>query len=150
MDAVLSGLEYWHWFALAVTLVIFDVATGATFIFLWCGAAAALVGVILLVLPNMTWEYQLMIFGLGAMSSLLMWFFYLKKRPQTSDQPNLNMRSRQYIGRTFNLIEPIENGRGKVRVGDTLWRVQGADLPIGNKVTVIDVDGVILVVKKAE
>lgn len=150
MEALFSDLEFWHWFALAVTLVIIDVATGANFLFLWCGAAAALVGIILLLVPSMGWEYQMMIFGLGTMSSLLLWFFYLKKQPAETDQPNLNMRSKQYIGRTFNLVEPIENGRGKVRVGDTLWRVQGEDLPEGAKVKVVNVDGVILIVEQAE
>jgi len=150
METLFLDLEFWHWFALAVTLVIIDVATGANFLFLWSGVAAALVGIILLLVPNMGWEYQMMIFGLGTMSSLLLWFFYLKKQPTETDQPNLNMRSKQYIGRTFNLVEPIENGRGKVRVGDTLWRVQGEDLPNASKVKVVNVDGVILIVEKAE
>jgi inner membrane protein len=39
---------------------------------------------------------------------------------------------------------------GKVRVDDTWWRVQGADLPRGTKVKVIGVEGVILKIKTVE
>lgn len=150
MDAFFSQLEFWHWFALAVLLVIVDVATGANFLFLWGGIAAAFVGVLLLVMPQMAWEYQLMIFGLGVMSSILVWLFFLRKHRQLSDQPKLNLRNEQYIDRIFNLDEAIVNGRGKIRVGDTWWKVKGADLPKGTKIKVVAVDGVILVVEKVE
>lgn len=150
MDAFFSQLEFWHWFAFAVLLIIVDVATGANFLFLWSGIAAALVGVLLLIMPKMGWEYQLMIFGLGVMSSILVWFFFLRKHKQATDQPKLNLRNEQYIDRVFDLDEPIVNGRGKVRVGDTWWKVKGADLPQGTKVKVVAVDGVILIVEKVE
>ena len=56
----------------------------------------------------------------------------------------------QYIGRVFTLEEAIINGRGKVRVDDTLWRVEGADLPLGHKVKVVSVDGVVFKVEGVE
>jgi membrane protein implicated in regulation of membrane protease activity len=40
------------------------------------------------------------------------------------------------IGRTATLAEPISNGRGRIRLGDTLWRVSGPDLPAGAQVRV--------------
>jgi hypothetical protein len=38
-----------------------------------------------------------------------------------SDQPKLNRRGEQYVGRTFTLEEPIVNGHGKIRVDDSTW-----------------------------
>lgn len=143
-----SKLIFWHWFGFAVILAILDVATGANFYFVWCGLSAALVGVIMLVFPNMGWEYQLLIFGLGVMASLVVWRRYLKNHA-TTDRPNLNRRALQYVNRVFTLEEPIVNGRGKVKVDDSLWRVEGEDLPVGTKVRVVDVDGVVLKVEKA-
>lgn len=143
-----SQLVFWHWFALAVVLAILDVSLGANFFFVWCGLSAALVGILKLIVPSMLWEYQLLIFGLGVMASLVIWRHYMKKHPRESDKPYLNRRAQQYIGRIFTLEEPIENGRGKVRADDTVWRVQGPDMPTGEKVKVVDVDGVVLKVEK--
>ena len=56
-----------------------------------------------------------------------------------SDQPDLNRRADQLIGRVLLLEEAIEAGRGKVRVGDTLWLAEGADLPAGTRVQVTGV-----------
>ena len=56
-----------------------------------------------------------------------------------SDQPDLNRRADQLVGRVLLLEEAIEAGRGKVRVGDTLWLAEGADLPAGTRVKVTGV-----------
>jgi membrane protein implicated in regulation of membrane protease activity len=53
-----------------------------------------------------------------------------------TDQPLLNQRERQLVGRTATLEEPIVEGRGRIRLGDTLWRVSGPDLPAGTRVRV--------------
>ncbi|HMM65109.1 MAG TPA: NfeD family protein, partial [Mesorhizobium sp.] len=42
----------------------------------------------------------------------------------------------QLIGRTATLAEPIREGRGRIQLGDTLWRVSGPDLPAGTRVRV--------------
>jgi membrane protein implicated in regulation of membrane protease activity len=42
--------------------------------------------------------------------------------------------------------QAIENGRGRVRVGDTLWSAEGPDAPAGTRVTVTGSKGTVLVV----
>lgn len=148
MNAMLSQLVYWHWFALALLLGILDVTIGANFFFVWCGAAAAVVALLMLVIPAMTWEYQFLVFGVGVMCSLLFWRHYLKVHAHDKPTSTLNRRSAQYVGRIFTLEAPIVNGRGKIRVDDTQWRVEGPDLETGEKVKVIGVDGVVLKVEK--
>ncbi|MCB1922411.1 MAG: NfeD family protein, partial [Gammaproteobacteria bacterium] len=54
------------------------------------------------------------------------------------------------VGRVFVLETPIENGFGKVRVGDSLWRVEGPDAAAGSRVRVTSADGVVLVVEIAD
>lgn len=147
MTALFSQLVFWHWFALALMLGIIDVTLGANFFFVWCGVSATLVGLILLVIPSLKWEYQFLIFGIGVMMSLVFWRQYLKSHSHDQDASTLNRRSAQYIGRVFMLEDAIINGRGKVRVDDTLWRVEGPDLPVGQKVKVVSVDGVVLKVE---
>jgi inner membrane protein len=65
-----------------------------------------------------------------------------------SDQPNLNRPAAQLVGRVLILAEAIEGGRGKVRVGDTLWPVEGPDAPAGAEVKVTAAKGTVLVVEQ--
>lgn len=76
-------------------------------------------------------------------------FVWAHPRVSLSDQPDLNRRGAQCVGRTFIVEEPIVAGRGKVRVGDTLWPVEGPDADIGARVKVTAVRGTVLVVEGA-
>ena len=64
-----------------------------------------------------------------------------------SDNPNLNERGAQLIGQTAILADPISNGMGRVKIGDTTWRVKGGDTKAGAKVTVVDYDAGTLIVE---
>ena len=66
-----------------------------------------------------------------------------------SDQPKLNKRVQQYVGRTFVLEEAIVNGRGSLRVGDSLWHVTGPDTSAGARVEVTGAEGATLTVAPA-
>jgi membrane protein implicated in regulation of membrane protease activity len=67
----------------------------------------------------------------------------------TSDQPDLNRRAAQLVGRLLVVAEPIEGGRGKVRAGDTVWPAEGPDAPAGAKVAVTGANGTSLQVVPA-
>lgn len=71
-------------------------------------------------------------------------FVWAHPRRMPSDQPDLNRRSDQLVGRVLVLAEAIEGGRGKVRCGDTLWQVEGPDLPQGTHVRVVASTGMLL------
>jgi membrane protein implicated in regulation of membrane protease activity len=144
----LSHVEFWHWWVLGVALIILEAFAPGAF-FLWLGIAAGIAGAALLVFPSLGVEYQGLIFALFAVASIVVWRRYLKRNPIASDRPQLNRRGEQYIGRTMTLAEPIVEGRGKIRLGDTLWRIEGADLPAGSQVRVVGVDGTVLKVEAA-
>ncbi len=69
---------------------------------------------------------------------------------ERSDQPQLNQRGAQYIGRQVCVLEDIVRGEGKVRVADTVWRVRGPDCVAGEWVRIVSVDGSYLVVARDE
>ena len=138
--------DYWHWWVLAGVLLFIEVLVSG-FFFLWLAAAAGVVGVVMLLIPGLAWEYQLMIFAGGSVASIVAFKLYQRAHPPTSDQPSLNRRGEQYVGRHFTLDTPIVDGVGSLRVDDTTWRIMGGDLPAGEKVQVIGVDGVMLKVE---
>lgn len=149
MEAIFASIDYWHWWILAGVLLIIEVAA-PSFFFLWLSVAAGITGLALLAVPELAWEYQILLFSGLAILSLTVFKRYQRAHPVTTDQPALNRRGEQYIGRTFTLTEPILNNTGKIHVDDSTWRVKGSDLPAGAKVRITGVDGVILEVEAAQ
>lgn len=143
---MLEQLDFWHWLIFAVGLLILEVFAPGAF-FLWMGVAAAVVGALLWLIPGMSWEIQFLVFAILSIASIVLWRKRMTDNPTESDQPNLNRRGQQYVGRTFTLEEPIVNGNGKIHVDDSTWKVEGNDCPEGTQVTVTGVDGVILKVE---
>lgn len=139
----LAHLDYWQWWIIAVVLVILEMLAPGT-VLLWMGISAGLVGLILLVFPSMSWEIQYLIFAVLSIGAIVGSRMLLKRHPIETDQPTLNRRGAQYVGRVFTLDEGIVNGQGKIRVDDSTWKVHGGDVPAGTKVKVTGVDGVVL------
>jgi membrane protein implicated in regulation of membrane protease activity len=142
----LEQITYWQWWMLGVILVIIEVFSPGAF-FIWMGAAAGVVGLVLMIFPGMPWEFQMLIFAGFSVISIVLWRQYQKKHPTETDQPRLNRRGEQYIDRVFTLNTPIVDGQGKIQVDDSTWKVAGEDCPEGTKVVVTGVEGVVLQVK---
>ncbi len=146
MAVLFQHIDHWSWWILALALLVLEAFAPGTF-FMWMGIAAGVVGLLLLIMPGMGWEYQVIIFALISLASIVIWRHYFRKHPVQTDQPALNRRGEQYIGRIFTLTEPILNGRGKIRVDDTTWKIEGTDCEAGSRVRVTGVDGVLLQVE---
>ncbi|WP_066246090.1 NfeD family protein [Beggiatoa leptomitoformis] len=139
-------VNFWYWWILAILLSIIELVVPTT-LFIWSAAAAVVTGFVVLVFPQMGIEIQLILFSL--LSIFIVWLgrSLQAKYPTKTDQPLLNQRGSEYIGRIFSVTEAINDGVGKVRIGDGYWRVEGSDCPVGTKVKVISVDGVRLKVE---
>ena len=147
MTELLANIDYWHWLILGGVLLLVEVAA-AGFFFLWLAIAAAITGLVLLLFPGLDWQYQLMLFSGLSVISIAAFRRYQRSNPVTTDQPTLNRRGEQYIGRSFTLEQPIINNIGVIRVDDSTWRISGADLPAGATIKVVAADGVILKVEE--
>lgn len=142
----LHEAAYWHWLVLGVGLLILEVFSPGVF-FLWMGLAAGAVGLLLWLFPGITWEFQLLLFAAFSVVTIAFWRSFLKRHPTKSEQPLLNRRGEQYVGRWFTLDQPVVNGQGKIRVDDSTWKIRGDDCPAGSRVRVTGVDGVVLKVE---
>lgn len=146
---MLQQLTYWHWYILAALLIILEVFAPGAFL-LWIGIAAGVVGTVLYLAPGLSWEYQFILFALVSVGSVLAWRAYRTANPIVSDEPTLNRRGAQYIGRVFTLDTPIVDGVGKIRVDDSSWKIVGADRPAGAKVRVVGIESTVLKVEAVE
>ena len=147
MEVLLGSIDYWHWLILGGVLLLVEVAASG-FFFIWMAIAAAITGLVLLVFPDLGWQYQLILFSGLSVTSIAAFRRYQRNNPAPTDQPALNRRGEQYIGRSFTLEQPITNNVGSIRVDDSTWRISGKDLPAGASVRVTGADGVILQVEQ--
>ena len=145
----MMNIVFWHWWVIAVVLVMLEAFVSGTFL-LWMGVSAAVVGVVLLVAPGMGWEYQVLLFAVFSVVSIALWLIRLKKHPTGSEVSNLNRRAAQYLDRIAIIQEPIVNGLGTINVDDTIWRVLGPDCEAGTKVKVVGAEGTDLKVEIVE
>lgn len=142
---LVTTLGVWSWFAAAVVLILLEFVVPGVH-FLWFGLSAAVVGLVALA-TGIGWQLQLAAFAAIAVAAVLAVRRFAEPDVATSDEPQLNIRGQQYIGRVLTVEDAIQGGRGRVRVGDTLWAAQGTDAPRGAKVRVTGVDGTVLVVE---
>jgi len=147
MQEYLEEIVFWHWWAFAAVLLIAEIALPITF-FLWMSVAAAVTGVLVFAV-DMGWQVQVLIFSVLSVISIVASRIYIRKNPIQSEDTKLNRRGEKHIGKTYTLETDIRNGSGKVRVGDTLWRVEGPELAAGTRVKVTDVNGNSFVVERA-
>ena len=143
----LSEINFWHWLIIAVVLISIEMLLVGSYYLLWMGIAAGVVGALLFVMPEISLLIQVIIFTVLSVVTLVAYKKYQKNNPVMSDQPKLNRRGEQYIGRVFTLENPIVNGVGKVRVDDSTWKVSGADMEAGTKIKVTAVKGTTFLVE---
>jgi membrane protein implicated in regulation of membrane protease activity len=140
-------IVFWHWWAFGVLLLIVELLVPGMF-FIWMAESAFVVGALVWMVPELGWEHQVLGFSALSVASIAVFRRYLKRHPIETDRPLLNRRAAQYIGREFTLDRPIINGQGRIRVDDSIWKVQGEDCESGTRVRVTAADGVILRVEK--
>lgn len=141
--------SYWHWIVLGVVFITLEAFAPGAF-FLGMGVSAVLVGGGLFAIPAMGWELQVFLFAVLSVVSIFVTRRWVRHTPIESDQPLLNQRGAQYVGRHFNLSEAIVNGQGKIKVDDSIWKVSGDDLPEGSRVRVTGIDGTVLSIAAAD
>ncbi len=143
IESVIMELGSWNWMALGLVLLALEIVVPGIFL-LWIGIAAIIVGTLALMIgPSSfwSWEMQILLFLVLSLVSAYIGKRVMANGNDVSDQPLLNQLGEQLVGRTATLAEPIAEGRGRIRLGDTQWRVTGPDLPAGTKVKVVSSSG---------
>jgi membrane protein implicated in regulation of membrane protease activity len=138
----------WAWVVLGLVLIGGEMAAPGVFL-IWLGLAALLTGMVVGVW-GLGWQAAMLVFAGLCLVCVLIGRLLTRRR---SDEPDaatgLNDRGRQLIGRVFRLEATMIGGEGRIRVGDSSWRVTGPELLAGAEVKVVRVEGATLVVEKA-
>ena len=145
--ATITGYGPWAWIVVGVLLLALELVVPGGFL-VWMGVAAIITGLAAFIQP-IGWPFQFLLFGGLSLILIVAWMRYFKDRERKSDRPLLNRRADTFIGHEAELDEPILNGFGRLRLGDTLWRIAGPDLPAGRRVRIVAAEGALLRVEPA-
>ena len=148
--ALVAELGPWSWWIVGLLFLGLEILVPGVFL-LWIGLAAMVVGALSFPLWGMAiwgWQLQFLVFAVLSVA-----FALIGRRMswtnQESDQPMLNRRVEGLVGRTATLAEPISDGKGRIRLDDTTWIVNGDDTPAGTRVRVTAVQAGVLTVERA-
>lgn len=143
IERSIQELGPWSWWVLGFVLLAAELVAPGVFL-IWIGVAALAVGILSLMLWEVgfwTWQVQLVLFALLSVAAVLLGRRFVLSTSETTDEPLLNQRAESLVGRTAVLEKPIAEGRGRIRLDDTFWVVEGPDLPAGTRVRVVSTHG---------
>lgn len=135
--ALATELGPWTWWIIGLIFLGLEIVVPGVFL-LWIGLAAMVVGAISFLVWDAavwSWQTQMLVFA-GMAVALAVVGRRISSSNTETDQPMLNRRIEGLVGRTATLEEPIREGKGRIRLDDTTWIVQGPDMPVGSRVRI--------------
>jgi membrane protein implicated in regulation of membrane protease activity len=137
---MIAGIEpQWVWLIAAAVLAVAELIVPGVFL-IWLAAAAGITGIAAALVP-IPLGVQIGLFAILSLLSFMVGRRWYRRNPVYSEDPLLNDRAARLIGETVVVVNPIENGRGRVSVRDTVWSAIGPDAEAGAKVMVVGSEG---------
>ena len=148
--ATMNNSPHWFFLILSGILLIVELL-GTSGYSLWSGVSAFFVAIIAWIIP-FSWTSLWIIFAILTMVTAYVWFLWLKhKNMNQLKKRALNQPKSDLIGIKTVVVEAITNGNGRVKINDGTWMATSdQNLAVGERVKVVDVDGLILKVNKTQ
>jgi membrane protein implicated in regulation of membrane protease activity len=146
---ILDALGPWAWVILGLALIGLEMIAPGVFL-LWLGLAALATGLASW-LFGLSWQVAWLAFAALSLAAVALGRAVTKRTDsEMTEGGGLNRRGSDLVGRDFVLEAPITGGVGRLRVGDSSWRIEGPDAAAGARVRVVRVDGATLAVRPAD
>ena len=142
LDILNSANAVWVWLGAGAVLLMLEILAPGAFL-LWLGIAAVLVSLVLFFV-HLDASLQLALFAVLSVALGVFARMVLRYGVSVTDRGTLNKAGNRFTGQVVEVAEPIVNGRGKVKIGDTFWNAAGPDAATGAKVRVKGAKGVVL------
>ena len=140
-----DGNAHWVWLTLGLVLAGLEMLVPGVYL-IWLALAAIVTGVLTYTL-DLSLPVQVIDF---VFLSLIIAFSakrFLRDRPIESSDPLMNRRGARLVGETALVVQAIEHGSGRVRLGDSEWIARGPNVAAGERVRVSGSEGAILLVE---
>ncbi|MBC7943999.1 MAG: NfeD family protein [Burkholderiales bacterium] len=139
-------LLWWHWLILGLGLLLIELAIPAFFI-VWFGLGALVVGLVAAMI-DVPLGAQVLLWTLFSLAFVWLWFRVFKK---DAHKTTIGFSKGQFIGEIGLVtrdIRPYQQGQIRFQkpiLGDDVWQsIADEEIPVGERVRVIDVQGNIL------
>jgi membrane protein implicated in regulation of membrane protease activity len=134
------------WLAAALALGVAELLIPGVFA-IFLAIAAAVVGLAVLVVPDIPVEAQIAAFAVWSVVTVLVGKRWYVDFPVASSDPQLNDRVARLVGKTVIVEVAIDENGGRVRIGDGSWPAQGPHAAAGEPVRIVAVHGGLVVVE---
>jgi len=144
--------EWWTWVVGGIALILAELAIPSFFI-VWFGLGATLVGLLMLVVSDLSLTAQLATWTVASLAMVILWFHVFKRSFHKTRVGTADGEVIGEIGVLVSAVAPFERGRVRFQrplLGSEEW-VCLADSPFaaGERVRVVAVEGSYLKVGKA-
>lgn len=140
---------YTGWLILGAVLMILEIVVPGVFL-LWIGLAGILTGVLVFFFPALPFTATGTVFAVCSVVFACVGRKLIAPAQAASDASSLNNRLESYVGQIFQAQENFADGRGKIKVGDTVWvALCDAEIKAGQAVKAVGVQGTFLKIEPA-
>ena len=136
---------HWVWLTLGLVLAGLEMLVPGVYL-IWLAVAAIITGVLTYTL-ELSMPAQVIDF---VFLSLIVAFSarrFLRDRPIESSDPLMNRPGARLVGQTALVVQAIEHGSGRVKLGDSEWIARGPNVAAGERVRISGSEGAILLVE---
>ena len=140
-----NGNEHWAWLTGGLVLAGLEMLLPGVYL-IWLAAAAIVVGVLTAAL-DLSQPMQVIDFVFLSLIFAFSARRFLRDKPIESADPLMNQRGARLVGETALVVQAIEHGGGRVKLGDSEWIAHGPDVAVGERVRVKGSEGAILLVE---
>jgi len=142
----LEGFDaHWVWLTLGLVLAGLEMLLPGVYL-IWLALAAIATGV-LTAMFDLSLPMQVIDF---VFLSLIVAFSakrFLRDKPIESSDPLMNRRGARLVGETALVVQAIEHGSGRIKLGDSEWIAHGPDVAAGERVRISGSNGAVLLVE---
>lgn len=145
-------IEPWHWLVFGMVLIVSELVV-ASFTIIWFGCGAVLVAGLTWLFPHLSETFQIFLWAIASILFTVLWFLFFK--PRMVDRTKAGISLEAVLGASGLVIRgPYNDIRGTVKfttplLGADEWQfICHDEVSQGDRVTVTDVSGNTLIVKK--
>ena len=143
-------LLWWHWVVFGLALGLAELAIPSFFI-IWFGLGALLVGVVLIMMPGLSFNAQILLWTIASAGLTALWFKVFRG---VADKTRSGQAAEVLgeIGVLVHVVEPFQKGEVRFQkpvMGSEVWPCLADEaITAGERVKVLAVDGQLLKVDK--
>jgi membrane protein implicated in regulation of membrane protease activity len=154
LDTLNETVLYWHWIAFGIVIVAIE-AMLPNFVLIWFGLSGVIVGLILWIVPSLSFTWQLFFWAFFSTILIALWFKFI--RPTLRDRSTSGIAAASVNGESGIVIKAPDAGMsGVVRfttplLGEDEWEyISDEEIALGDRVYVKNISGNSLIVSKVQ